>query len=253
MPTENELLQKRFRELADKAEREYHYLYTGFLNLAEQSLFQRTAAVSFSRTPWRFWGGYGGAERQMAALGGPELFGGEPEFPLACLEIAPLQEKFADRLSHRDFLGALINLGIDRAALGDIVIAENKGYLYCQETMAGYIQTNLERVKHTSVRCRLAEKPPEEASPRLKELSLVIPSERLDALVAAVFKLSRSRSAELFDQEKIFVNGKAASSASALPKAGDLVSARGLGRFYYDGPTRETKKGRKGVAVRLFI
>lgn len=252
MQAEEELLKKRFCQLADKAEEECRYLYTGFLNLAEQSLLQRTALACFPGIPYRIWGGYPGAERQLAALGGPELFGFEPEFPLVCLAIAPLQVKFADSLNHRDFLGAVLNLGVNRNTLGDILVAENTGYLFCLDSMAEYISENLSRVKHTTVSCQRVEGPPGKAGQSFRELSLVIASERLDALVAAVFKLSRSQSAGLFQEERVFVNGAKANGASLLPKAGDLVSVRGKGRFYYDGAVRDTKKGRKGVAVRLF-
>lgn len=251
MQTEEEALQKRFRELAERAGREGHYLYTGFLNLAEQSLLKKTADRSFP-VPVCFWGGYEGAERQMAALGSPDFFGYEPEFPIACLEMAPLQAKFADSLSHRDFLGALLHLGVERSVLGDILIRENRGYLFCLDSMADYLSENLERVRHTAVRCRQAEEIPSATDKALKEINLVIASLRLDALVAGAFHLSRSQSTALFNQERIFVNGVSVTSPSAAFREGDLISVRGKGRFYYDGELRETKKGRKGVKIRLF-
>ena len=85
-----------------------------------------------------------------------------------------------------------------------------------------------------------------------KQAQIVVASARLDALVAAVYRLSRSESQALFDKELIFVNSLLAKSTSVEAKPGDLISVRGHGRFYYDGIDRETKKGRLRADVRIF-
>jgi RNA-binding protein YlmH len=69
-----------------------------------------------------------------------------------------------------------------------------------------------------------------------------VASERLDALIAAVFHLSRSQCLELFRSGKIVVGGRLYENNSGQPKAGELISVRGYGRFLYDGIQAETKK-----------
>lgn len=73
------------------------------------------------------FGGYDGAERAVAAFGNGCQYA---EFPVKIIKAEPLSQKFADKLSHRDFLGSLMGLGIKRNVLGDIVIKENTGYIF---------------------------------------------------------------------------------------------------------------------------
>ncbi|MEG2620463.1 MAG: hypothetical protein RR981_07935, partial [Oscillospiraceae bacterium] len=79
-----------------------------------------------------------------------------------------------------------------------------------------------------------------------------IASERLDAIVAAVYKLSRGDSQKLFEQGKIFVNSRMTENTSAGLKPGDMISVRGMGRFSYEGIEAETRKGRLRVNVRIY-
>lgn len=252
MPTEEELRQmKRFAELAEKSYQQNIYLFTGFLGLGEQTLFYR-AAPQFSHVSYTLFGGHPSCERLMVRFGDVEQMGYEGEYPIACVRIRPSAPKFAEALTHRDYLGALINLGIERSVIGDIFTAEKAAFVYCQDNMSGYICENLTRVKHTAVICELAETVPEEALPHLTEKTENVASERLDVILAAVYHLSRSQCIELFRSGRVFVNGCLYENNSGKPKQGDIVSLRGYGRFVYDGVVYETKKGRFAVKVEVY-
>lgn len=245
MNQEEELLKKRFRELADQAWQRGSYTFTGFLGLSELSVFyEMEREVSF--VPHSVFGGYEDAERAMVR------FGSEEDFPIICLRIRPLQQKFADQLSHRDFLGALMNLGIDRSTLGDIVIRDNEGYLFCTQTIAPFIIENITRIKHTTVLCETVQDPPGERWEDLKQVMIQIPSERIDGVVAKVYHLSRSDSAELFRQKKVFVNGRLCENSSRMLKSEDRVSARGYGKFIYTGQQSVSKKGKLNATVLVY-
>ena len=141
---EEELVKKRFRELADKAYNSNTYTFTGFLGLAEISYFYELER-ELCYVPVTAFGGSESCERVILRFGSEELFGYVEDFPITCLKIQPLMQKFADDLSHRDFLGALMNLGIERSVLGDIIIKDNEGYLFCTNAIAPYIVENLSR------------------------------------------------------------------------------------------------------------
>ncbi len=94
----------------------------------------------------------------MLRFGSPEEFGYEEAYPISCIYAKPIQLKFAEALSHRDFLGALMNLGIERSCIGDIRAGEEGGYFYCQSSMTSYICENLTQVKHTHVKCEVVER-----------------------------------------------------------------------------------------------
>lgn len=251
MNQEEERLRKRFRELAEQAWQRGSYTFTGFLGLPEQSVFYETER-ELSFVPYTMFGGSGETERVMIRFGSREVFGYEEKFPIVCVKIYPLQQKFADELSHRDFLGALMNLGIDRSTLGDIVIRDNEGYLFCTAGIAPFIAENLAKVRHTSVRCEMTEELPGERQEDLSEIKIQVSSERIDGVLAKVYHLSRSDSAELFRQKKVFVDGRLCENSSYLLKPGDKVSARGYGKFIYTGQAGMSRKGKLNALVLVY-
>lgn len=251
MDHETQQLKKRLQELADRSARRQSWTFSEFLNLNEQSVL-RTIPPWELAAPYRLWGGYEGAERVVACFGSEDLCGYVQDPPIVCVKAEPLSRKFADPLSHRDVLGALMSLGIRREVTGDILLQDNCAYMLCLESMADYIASQLEQIRHTSVRCTVDAQVPEGVTPEPKGAAFVIASERLDAAVAAVYKLSRGESQKLFTQEKVFINGKCTTRSADMPAPGDVISVRGFGRFIYDGVERETKKGRLRVLVRLY-
>lgn len=190
METE-ELLKKRFRELGEKCYQNNQYTFTGFLSPADLSCFYEVER-ELSYVPYTIWGGSEFCERVMIRFGSEETLGYVEEFPISCIQIRPLSLKFADELTHRDFLGALMNLGIERSTLGDILLIENAAFLFCMESMAEFIIENLSKVKHTSVFCERAKEVPFFSGKEKKEIKIQISSPRIDAVISKVYKLSRS-------------------------------------------------------------
>ncbi|MBQ4578050.1 MAG: hypothetical protein IJA84_03205 [Clostridia bacterium] len=242
-------LQKRFEELAARANGRGRYAYTQFLTLAEQDVLQKMSRQLDA--PFVWMGGYEAAERRLACFGREEDLGYPPESPVCCLSIAPASKKFAGDLGHRDFLGSLMALGIKRQLLGDIQIVNGVGYLFCLEEIAPYLCENLVSVGRTTVRCEGCE-PPGQLSRPPEPTEVVVASERLDALIAAVWKLSRNQAQELLERGMVFIDGRLVESPSHTLREGDMVSVRHQGRFRYEGTLRETKKGRLRVCVRVW-
>ena len=240
--------QKRFEDLAQRSNERGYAVYSDFLGISEISeLFACRFPVSVN-----LWGGYDGAERAVACFGDREFFDDNADYPIRCILISPVNQKFADDLTHRDFLGSLMGLGIRREVLGDIIISENKGYLFCLDTIADYIIENLTQVKHTTVECEITDKIPQNALPQPENIELIVSSERLDVIVSAVYNLSRSKVLPYFEHEKVFVNGKAEVRPSTVADIGDRISVRGFGRFIYKGVLRHTKKDRLVISIDIF-
>ena len=114
-------LQKRFIDLYEQSLRNTQYTFTRFLNEADYAELLMLGK-EIPQEAFTAFGGYPSATRVMVRFGNPDEFGYETAFPVTVLKMEPLQKKFADDLSHRDFLGALINLGIERSELGDILV-----------------------------------------------------------------------------------------------------------------------------------
>lgn len=81
-------------------------------------------------TRYETYGGYDMSERQMAAFL-PDALYYTHFYPIQILKIEPLQKKFAESLTHRDYLGAILNLGIDRSKIGDILVTEDSAPCFC--------------------------------------------------------------------------------------------------------------------------
>ena len=243
---ENDSL-KRFEELKSRAESRDIWVYSDFLDMNLQSLL-----LTHIKNGFTLYGGYEGAERNIAVFGNEGNIGYAACPPVVCVKISPLSQKFSEELTHRDYLGSLMALGLKRETLGDIVTDGADAYVFCLDTAAGFIADNLIQVRKTSVSCEITESLPQLKSETPVEKEINIASERLDVIIGAVYNLSRSASALLFKAQKVYVNARLVESTSFIPKDGDKISVRGYGRFVFNGTLRETRKGRLYAAVSVF-
>ena len=251
MTREEQQLEKHFRDLARTAYQRGIAVFSDFLNLNELNIFQSLRG-EVSYLEMETFGGYELAERQIAVFR-PEAPVFYADYPVKCLKITPLNAKFAEDLNHRDYLGAVLNLGIDRACLGDILVEEDAAYLFCLERMADFIRDNLIRIRHTSVYVEQVEAENFHYEPKYKEVSGTVASVRLDKLLALAFNASRSSLTGLIEGGKVFVNGKLVTSNGYEPKEGDLISVRGMGRFRFRETGGQSKKGREYVILWRYI
>jgi len=251
--TEKDIVQfkSRLKELARRSYEQNMFTFTPMLGLIEQTILGEIES-ELRYAGMTVFGGHEHAERVMVRFGKPEELGYEEPFPIVLIHMKPLLQKFSDDFSHRDFLGALMNLGISRDLLGDILVGDRQGFLFCQSSIAEFICNELTQVKHTHISCSIAEKLSEyEEKPPVEEEHLVA-SERLDGLVAEIYHLSRSQSLTLFREKRVFVNGRLMENNSRSCKPGEVVNVRGFGKFIYDGIGYTTKKGKQRVRIRIY-
>ena len=250
---EEQWLEKRVEELADKCRMRDIPAHTEFLNLNEQDIFCRTMQKQ-KDVRWVLDGGYPMAERKVG-LFLPSYAEDQDVsmLPVSCVHILPLNAKFADSLNHRDYLGALMNLGIERHKTGDIVTDGTRAWLFCMTDLAQYICENLRQVRHTSVYGEISEVPEEVLQPRFETIEGSVASVRLDALLALAFRTSRSKMVPCLEAGQVFVNGRLVLSTSEVPPEGAIVSVRHMGRFVYRGVKNATRKGRLFVTVDRYV
>ncbi len=253
LQTEKEIiqLQRRLKDLAEKSFRQNIYTFSSFLGLAELEVYYKMEKELWFAHPTLF-GGDEGAERKMIRFGSAEEFGYEEAFPIVCLHIKPLLAKFADKLSHRDFLGALMNLGMERNCIGDIRVGEKEGYLYCQDTMSEYICDNLTQIKHTHVKCEAVEQIGTTQADEPEEKTVLVSSLRLDGCIAKLYNISRTESLNLFQSGRVYVDGRLTENNSRALKDGETVNVRGYGKFVYKGIKYETKKGKNCLEMLVY-
>ena len=250
MNKEELFLVNRLGDLANIAYERNIYTYSDFLNINELSILNQmkeTLPPVIVKTT----GGNNYAERKIVVFSPKEIYY-EEEIPIVVLSIAPINSKFADKLSHRDFLGAILNLGINRNKIGDIFVKENSAFVYCKKDISNYIIENLFKIKHTQVSVSQTENIETEIVPNLKEITGTISNVRLDSLIATAFQTTRNSIITYIEERKVFVNGKLTTSNGTSIKEGDIISVRGKGRFIFEGVIKETKKGRNLVKIKLY-
>lgn len=221
--------------------------YTRFLDPAEMQL--ALAAARRARVEVKTWGGYPEAERGVAAFweGGPP----PEDWPFCCLH-ARWEARYAS-LSHRDVLGALMGLGMIRETIGDIIVQDGHIYVFVLEEMADYVAANLTKAGSATLHFKRLSEMPAIPPPGGVLFRDTVASLRLDAVLAAAYRLTRAEAAAVIREGKVRVDFIEETRPDALLSANALLSVRGMGRVrlkQVDGPT---KKGRIAIALFRYV
>ena len=251
MNKEEVMLQKRLIELSNLSYKRDIVTFSDFLNLNELNILHTTPKDLFP-SRYETYGGYEPAERQMVAFL-PDALYYDYQYPISVLRISPANRKFAEELSHRDFLGGILHLGIERSCLGDLLVEDSVCHVFVTDTMADFICEQLTRIRHTVVKTEKIDGESFSFTPRLETVKGTVASVRLDTVLSVAFPLSRSRMTRLVEGGKVFVNGKLITSNGYRLKEGDIISVRGMGKLVYQGVLSETKKGRQYIQVGKYI
>jgi len=215
--------------------------FFSFFTEREQLLAERHLQhAGFER--YAFDGGFPGAERKVLGL-----FFDEPEpFPVSALS---LQFRKSDKLTHRDFLGALMSLGIERGTVGDILVEDGRCVLFVKEEIRDYITSQLFKVGNVGVRISDADTAALPKGRGFDEKDYTVPSLRLDAVVAAVSGLSREKTKTLILSGSVTRNYEVCQNISRQVEASDVITIRGKGKYVVNGVLGETKKHRIRISI----
>ena len=247
-----ELIRRRFLDMARRAYNRNIVVCSDFLDLNELHILQYLNMDDLG-VRLRLSGGYEEAERQIAAfLPDAFVYFEKEDFPICCIAIRPLNERFSEELTHRDYLGALMHLGIERSCLGDILLQGHTAYVFCLEKMANLICREVTRIRHTTVMA-VQETLSEIPSPRIQNVSGTVSSVRLDSVLAVAFGLSRSKAIPYIEGGQVYVNARQVVSNGYGLHPNDLISVRGLGKFRYVNVRNQSKKGKYWIDIQKLI
>ena len=233
------------KDLFQEARRKRVPTYSAFLTLDEQeeaeNLFHGKATYSFE-------GGYEDAERKVI------LFfeeGEEKTIPLCLVKIEAKGKKFAESLTHRDYLGSLMGLGIERDAVGDILLGEGEAYVYCLPSVVREI-LSLTQVRHTAVKTNQVELGDCPYRPKIEEVRIVVPSLRLDAILGEVFHLSRQKAKDLILTGLVRYGSKVLMNGDRPISEGTVISVQHQGKFVFLKDEGLNKKGKNVLRIGFF-
>lgn len=237
-------------DLSKKSEKISRYIFSDFLNLDEQN---QLISVKSKLTKYELFGGSDNSERVICRFGDENTLWYNEPFPICCIKCEPLNMKFADVISHRDVLGAMMNLGIDRSKTGDIYIKDNIAYVFVIDNIATFITDNLIRIKHTDIKTEIITDIPDNLLYSTEKKKIITSSMRIDCILSGVYNLSRSKASEYITAQKVYKNGRTVNGNSELVSVNDKISVRGLGKFRLSEICGQTKKERIVAIIERYI
>ncbi len=240
------LLQARIKDALSIAEKRPYFM--GFLSegeLVEIEDILQHAKISC----YYFWGGYEHAKRRVLAVFPDYINPHTLDFP-----IQPVTFTFSKNypLTHRDFLGSFMALGIERAALGDILIETGRCVAFIKAELWSYFYSNIHKIGKVSVAIQEGYTGSLPIDDHFIEVSGVVSSARLDCIVAFLSKLSREKAANLVKAGMVSLNHREICIGTKLINEADIISIRKTGRFVIDQLGPNTAKGRIKIRCRQY-
>lgn len=224
---------------------------TDFLSPAEQRAAQELLHAAAIHEGYAFRGGYERAERKMLFFLPDWQEEADASDAMAFLRAAWHE---SEHPTHRDLLGSLMALGVERETLGDILVSEGSADLIVSAGVAQYLLDNWTGAGRTALRLTAigadALRAPER---KVKEIRDTVATLRLDAVTAAGFSMSRGKAAELIAAGRVQKNYREVTKGDASVAQGDVISARGLGKFEVAEVGGLSKKGRTGILLRRYL
>jgi len=251
---EDRLLLARVLDKLELAQNRAVPAYTHFLSPGERVLVEELLNA-WGHPAHTFFGGYEGAERTVCGFA-PDWMEPEDLFPLEDGPVAALRLTFREEagLTHRDFLGAALGLGLTREKLGDLLVGEERCDLLVLKETAPILLSQLDQVGRWAVKCApvgLADL--EVRPPQVKVIRDTVATLRLDAVAAAGFSLARGKAAALIESGRVALNHREVLKPDRAVSQGDVVTCRGLGKFVVKEAGGLSKKGRVMLVLERYL
>lgn len=258
--TEDEVLLSHASDLKTQCADESIVLSTAFLDMRQRTLLTALEKEQSEFVKTFYYGGFENAERLCAVFvprfygetDAFEFFSAYPEYdPITLLRLE--KDRFT-ALSHRDYLGALMGLGLRRETLGDIVTDENGCRLFCLSSVKRFICENLKSAGRASI--TVFEEPKTaflQTEEKTRDIFFSVPSLRLDAVVGAAFSLSRTKAAAFIEGGSVFVDGVQTLKTDKRLSVGEKIVLRGKGKALLLEQKGESKKGRLHIVIRRYL
>jgi len=225
--------------------------HTDFLSPAERRGAEELLHAALYHDGWRTLGGYADAERRMLCF--LPAWQDEPDTE-ELLAVLRVRWHESETVGHRDLLGSLMALGVVRGKLGDILVSPQSADVIVCADVADYLAR--EWTQAGRVRLRAQRIPPDALNVperRVRVIHDTVATLRLDAVASTGFGMSRGRAAELIASGRVQLNHRETTKPDAAVREGDVVSARGLGRFTLAEVGGQSKKGRTAIAVERYL
>lgn len=252
MEKDDKILLAKIEDALRRCDRENRICFTDFLDMRMQGMAENEIRRSGIR--YFFYGGYEGSERRILAFL-PDYAETEDFLADNPLEILRVTHKSGGReLSHRDYLGSLLGLGITRDKIGDIIVYPEGADIIILQDMEGFLLANYFKAGRTEL--HLSVHPLSQlnlSAVRTEEITDTLASLRLDAFLASAYRSARSKASEAVKQGLVFVNNAQTFKPDLELKEGDVVVLRGKGKCVLEKIGGTSRKDRTFVTIKKYI
>ncbi|NLM13178.1 MAG: hypothetical protein GX209_05490 [Epulopiscium sp.] len=245
------LLASKILDRANIALRDHTNTFTDFIDMYKLGKYI-SMTYAISDLTIKAFGGYAESERKIIGFCPDYRELQDEDFPITAIEVL-LKSFNEETISHRDYLGSILGLGIERSKIGDILVYEQKAIFFVHKDIAPYIANNLSKIRN--IKAEAKEMLLEEIilpQPKVKEIASTVSSLRADSILSAGFQLSRSKIVDLIKSEKALINGVFANPASQV-KEGDFLTLRGFGKIKLVEIRGKTKKDRISIVIHRYV
>lgn len=231
--------------------------YTDFLDLAQIELVQKFID-KLKIENYMSYGGYEQAERKIFVIY-PEKFNNEVVAKnltnIVQIIRINLPEDLKGKYTHRDYLGAVIKLGVKREKVGDIIVDNNGADIIVDKDISKFLADNLGELTRFSKSTITIENIENlrTVEVRKEEYEVIVSSMRLDNVISELARCSRNKALDIINMERVFVNFQSETKKTKQIKAGDMITIRGKGRFFIKELLGQTRSGRTIIKVEKFV
>ncbi len=246
---EGRLLDAKLCDAAFLADKRSAPQYTCFLDERERS-FAEGRLRNFRDVEASFWGGYDNAERVCAGI-----FPCGQEIETYLFDVVSITAEYRKEinLSHRDFLGTLMSIGLKREVIGDILVGEGRCVFFLKRDVAQYVLDQVFKVGGEGVSLTEGHELPLPQGAKFEAITSTVASARLDCVVKVLTNTGRDAAASLIKAGRVTLNYNEAYSNSASVADGAKISVRGYGKYIIDQIGPQTRKGRLSLKARKYI
>lgn len=231
--------------------------HTDFLDLAQIELVQKFIN-KIKIENYMSYGGFEQAERKMFVIY-PEKFNSEVVeknlSSIVQIVRVELPEDLKGKYTHRDYLGAVIKLGVKREKVGDIIVDNDGADIIVDKDISKFLLENLGGLTRFSKSKIMIENIENLRTVQIRkeEREIIVSSLRLDNVISELARCSRNKALDIINMERVFVNFQCETKKTKQIKPGDMITIRGKGRFFIKELVGQTKSGRTIIKIEKFV
>lgn len=182
-------------------------------------------------------------ERRVIAFNKDEY----SDYPISLLRIH-CNTKFS-KLEHKDYLGSIMALGINRSKIGDLILRDDNCYVAVHNSIIDFLLSNLTKIRNLNCKCEIVYDTEDIPKPSYEEKNIIVTSKRLDCIIAALGNLSRNKALDAINSGSVLLDYRVTKDKSKEVSENSRITLRGVGKFRIKNIFGTTKSGRLKLTV----